>query len=108
VVITCVTHPFVNNPTAMSNMAVRKAPSWFQQVDERVLEFLEKERKSTPMEMAESGLVTSNNSYISQRLRLLREIGLVKRPSQGLYRITDKGDRYLAGTEDLRDIEKPS
>lgn len=82
-------------------------PEWLTQSDERILEFLDSESKATPMEMADSGLISASNSYISQRLQLLLEIELVERVAHGQYRITPKGHAFVAGQEDLRDLDKP-
>lgn len=77
------------------------------QTDERILEFVESEVKASPKEIAESGYVSNDNKYISQRLKVLLGSGLVQRVSRGLYRITPKGREYLSGDADLRDEEKP-
>ena len=88
-------------------MAIRKPPNWLTQTDERILEFLEKEVKASPMEMADSGLISKDNKYISQRLTVLLGADLVQKTARGVYRITDRGQGYLAGVEDLRDEPEP-
>jgi predicted transcriptional regulator len=88
-------------------MSIRWPPNWLSQTDERILEFLDSESKGTPQEIADAIPTDSSNKYVNQRLSMLLKVGLVERVARGQYRITPKGRGFLAGEQDLRDVEKP-
>lgn len=88
-------------------MALRMPAEWISQADERILEYLDEETKASAEEIVKDDRVSLNQNYITQRMQVLLEGGLVERVGRGLYRITPKGRGFLAGQEDLRDVEKP-
>lgn len=88
-------------------MAIRRPAPWMQAVDDRLLEYLDQEGDGTPSSILEDGDFDYHRKTAGRRLRLLNEIGLVEKIGRGVYRITPKGRAYLAGQEDLRDVEKP-
>jgi hypothetical protein len=65
--------------------------------DDRVLEYLRENETGGATEMAESGLIPYTRGYISQRLSKLADHNLVKPLGNGVYRITERGERYLDG-----------
>lgn len=68
--------------------------------DDRILEYLKENESGGATEMRESGPIRYTRSYISQRLTKLREHGLVHPLGNGVYRITERGERYLDGEID--------
>jgi len=73
--------------------------------DDYILEFLdEKDIKATPRVI--SANIDYTHQYVNERLKPLRENGLVENTGDGLYRITDRGRAYLAGELDADDLEE--
>jgi len=74
------------------------------QADDRILETLE-----------DSGLILSprvlavntdySRHYVSERLALLLDSGLIERREEGLYQITDRGRAYLSGDISAEELE---
>lgn len=74
------------------------------QADDRLLETLE-----------DSGLILSprvlavntdySRHYVSERLAVLIEGGLVEKEKEGIYRITEKGKQYLVGDLDTDELQ---
>ncbi|WP_135667214.1 MarR family transcriptional regulator [Halorhabdus rudnickae] len=74
------------------------------QADDRLLETLD-----------DSGLILSprvlaintdySRHYVSERLAVLVEGGLVAKEMEGIYRITEKGKQYLTGDLDADDLQ---
>lgn len=74
--------------------------------DERILEYLAEHETSTPKKMADSGKVRYSRQYIGERCRKLADYGLVQTLGNGVYRITETGEQYLAGNVDAKDLDK--
>lgn len=74
------------------------------QADDRILETLaETQLVLSPRVLAVN--IDYTRHYISARLRILAEAGLVERVEEGLYRITESGEAYLAGELSAKDLE---
>lgn len=83
---------------------MRPRIDWMTRSDDRILEFLD-----------DKGIVASasviavnieyNPNYISRRCRRLAEVGLIQRIDSSNYRLTDFGERYLAGEVDSDELE---
>lgn len=73
--------------------------------DERILEYIRSEGSGTPTEMAESGYVRFSKQYISERAKTLVEHGLLQHLGNGVYVITEDGERYLDGELDTAELE---
>jgi predicted transcriptional regulator len=89
----------------------RYSGNWMVLADDRILEFVCNEGAGKPKMMAESGYVRYSRSYISKRCAKLVEHGLLKNLGDGVYIITERGEKYLKGeidtSEDAPD-DKPS
>jgi len=77
--------------------------------DKKFLTMLLELRRSTPRELAQK--LGYNGSYTYQRLTVLKdEENLVKKPSKGIYELTEKGKNYvrteIKGEESLKDKMK--
>lgn len=71
-------------------------------VDDRVLEYLRENEAGSPSEIHDEGLPW-NRGYVAQRMQQLAEYGFIQRISaKGVYRITERGEAYLAGEYDAR------
>lgn len=68
--------------------------------DDRILEYIRKNDSGRPKEMVDSGYVRYTRSYISQRCKKLVNHGLLKDLGNGVYVITERGERYLDGEID--------
>jgi len=78
------------------------------QADERVLEFLhEKNIIASPSVIAAN--IDYTQEYISRRCRKLTDAGLLQRADASNYRLTDLGERFLAGEVDADNLtlDKP-
>jgi hypothetical protein len=88
-------------------MAIRRPADWMQASDDRILEYLDSMGDGGPSSIIDDGDFDFHRKTVGRRLRLLSKAGLVERVGRGVYRISNKGRRYLAGQEDLRDEPKP-
>jgi len=84
---------------------MRQRADWMKPVDDRILEFLEDSGAGTPKSISEA--LDKNNNYIGVRCRKLTDYGLLKKPSRGLYTITDDGSAFLEGELDAGTLEEP-
>lgn len=79
--------------------------------DDRILEYIQKEGSGRPTEMKESGYVRYSRQYISTRCKKLTKHGLLDDLGNGVYIITERGERYLDGeidtSEDAPDEVEP-
>lgn len=83
---------------------MRQRANWMNPVDDRILELLADEGAGTPKSLADS--IGHNNDYVGVRCRELAAFGLLRRPSRGLYLLSEEGQAYLEGELDADDLEK--
>ena len=69
-------------------------------LDDRILEHLRGVETSTPKELSDQDFIVRSRQQVSNRLNKLEEHGLVKGLGNGVYRITERGERYLDGEID--------
>ncbi|MEY7848214.1 winged helix-turn-helix domain-containing protein [Natrarchaeobius sp. A-rgal3] len=83
---------------------MRKPGSWMQNpTDERILEVLDTGLMLGPTTIAKN--IDKHRVTVSDRLRELRNYGLVECPEEGYYEITDIGEQYLVGELDASELE---
>jgi len=86
---------------------MRPRVEWMNQTDDRILELLnESELLLTPAVLAKN--LEYNRSWVSERISILVDAGLVGNPEKSFYTITDRGRAYLAGNleaEELEDVD---
>lgn len=99
------TFPRGNQPSTALIASMRYSADWMTIADERILEYLSEVETSTPKKMADSGDVRFSRQYIGERCRKLAAYGLVQHFGNGVYRITDLGEQYLAGDLDAEELE---
>lgn len=81
---------------------MRLSADWMSLADDRILEFLQEEGPYSPSRMAKDDRLGFSRSHINRRCKQLTEEGLAENLGNGVYSITDKGEGYLNGEEDLR------
>lgn len=84
---------------------MRYSADWMVLADERILEYLSQVETSTPKKMTDSGEVRFSRQYVGERCRKLAKYGLVQHLGNGVYRITEKGEKYLEGEFDAEELE---
>lgn len=88
-------------------VAIRMPAEWMNPADDRILEYLDSEDSAPPSIIVKNDKITYGITHITKRLGVLSKGKLVEEIGNGVYRITPKGRAYLAGQEDLRDVERP-
>lgn len=83
---------------------MRKSGDWMVLCDDRILEYIEKNDSGSPTEMEESGLVRFSSQYIGQRCKELAEYGLLRHLGNGVYVLTEAGEKYLKGELDASEL----
>ena len=82
---------------------MRPRVDWMTQADNQILEFLdEQDIVATPKVIAAN--IDYTPQYVNERIPLLSENGLVENTGKALYRITNRGRRYLAGELEAEDL----
>lgn len=82
---------------------MRSRVPWMTSADNRILEFLyEKDIVATPHVI--SANIDYSQQYVNERVRILAQNKLVEQTGGALYRITERGQAYLAGNLDAEDL----
>ena len=68
------------------------------------MEIIRKEGSGSPTELSESDYVRVSPQHVSRRLKKLAEHGLLNHLGNGVYVLTEDGERYLDGELDAEDI----
>ncbi|MFU1780724.1 MarR family transcriptional regulator [Haloarcula japonica] len=79
---------------------MRYSGDWMVLADDRILEYIREKGSGRPKEMADSGYVRYSRGYISKRCRKLVTYGLLQDLGNGVYTITERGEKYLDGEID--------
>lgn len=83
--------------SASFNAVMRRSGAWMTIWDDRILEVARGEDSVTPKKLEETGYFAVSGTQISRRLRKLNEYGLIQHLGNGVYVITDRGEKYLDG-----------
>lgn len=87
-------------------MSIRERPSWMTRDDLRILEAL---ADPDILEVQSPAIVAYNldltRPHVSKRLSEFTDHNLVERVEDGRYRITYRGQAYLAGDLNAEDLE---
>jgi Mn-dependent DtxR family transcriptional regulator len=75
-------------------------------VDDRILEYIRENEHGSPTEMKEEGPIRYSRQYISQRCQKLADHGLLKPVGNGVYIITERGEKYLDAELDTH-VDQP-
>jgi Mn-dependent DtxR family transcriptional regulator len=84
---------------------MRKSADWMSIADERILEFLRENESGTPTTISRDEYVRFGRSHVHQRITKLERYGLVRFLGNGVYILTDEGERYLKGELDAAELE---
>lgn len=76
---------------------MRRSGAWMTIWDDRILELASEWDSVSPMKLKDSGYFKISRQQISRRLAKLREHGLLKDLGNGVYIITERGEKYLDG-----------
>ena len=87
---------------------MRRSATWMTLWDDRLLEIIRKEGAGSPTELAESDYIRVSPQHVSRRLSKLAEHGLLNHLGNGVYVITEDGQRYLDGELDAEEIDDNS
>ncbi len=79
---------------------MRYSGDWMVLADDRILEYIREKGSGRPKEMEDSGYVRYSRAYISQRAKKLVKHGLLEDLGNGVYVMTDRGEKYLDGEID--------
>lgn len=88
---------------------MRYSADWMVLADDRILEYIYNNDSGTPSEMKNAGYVRFTRSYISKRCKKLVDEGFLKHLGNGVYTITERGEKYLNGeihAETLEEIDE--
>ncbi len=90
-------------------MRIRLPADWMVPADERVLEYLYTEGPKSPSNIARDDRVDFSRTTVNTRLLKLAAAGLVNKDEigRGIYEISDKGEKFLTGEFDARDLPDP-
>lgn len=89
-------------------MAPRKSDWWVEQVDERILEYLDEAGWATPGLLARERGFSASEDRIAERCAMLVHAGFVAPLHGETYEITRWGQLYLRGEVDARHQPTPS
>jgi len=75
-------------------------------VDDRVLEYIQENGSGSPKKMKEQARIPYTPEYVAERCRELANRGLLQHLGNGVYVITDDGERYLNGELDAGKLDE--
>lgn len=93
--------------TQAGHMPLRLPADWMGPADDRLLELLEVEGPKTPTQISRDDRIDLSRQHINTRLRQLEDAEFVKNLGNGVYSVTDRGEQYLCGDFDARNLEEP-
>jgi len=78
---------------------MRKSGEWMTIWDDRILEVIQSDEDQIGRvgELADHEHIRISQSSVSRRCQKLADHGLIRRVGDGVYIMTERGDRYLAG-----------
>ena len=81
--------------------SIRQSGKWMSMWDDRILELLRAEDPMPPSKVVNYELIKTSKSNATKRMLTLNEHGLIDDLGQGVYRINEKGEKYLRGEIDV-------
>lgn len=76
--------------------------------DDRILEYIQENEGGSVGEMGDCKLFRISKTHVSRRAKKLSDHGLLRALGNGVYVITDEGERYLSGDLDAEDMPDTS
>jgi len=84
--------------------AMRASADWMSIWDDRILEYISENEGGNVGDIANHDLIRVSQPHISRRCKVLAEHGLLRALGNGVYVITEEGQRYLRGELDAEDL----
>ena len=81
---------------------MRRHAEWMTLADERILEYLSEMGNHQPSQIAQE--FGFHRKYIGKRCRILEENGFLTNRGNGVYQITEQGQKYLRGEYDASEL----
>lgn len=85
---------------------MRYSAQWMTLADDRILEYIRENGSGRAKAMADSGYVRYSRPHLTKRCKKLVDYGLLQHLGNGVYVITEKGEKYLDGELDTAELEK--
>jgi len=79
---------------------MRKSGAWMTIWDDRILEIIRDSEAGNATDIAKNEYVRVSRSTVTRRLSKLADHGLLKDLGNGVYMITERGEKYLNGEVD--------
>lgn len=89
-------------------MTLRKSDYWIEQIDERILEYLDEEGLATPKVIKYERGISASTGRIRERCKRLVYAGFVAPLHGDMYEITTWGQLYLCGEVDAEHQPTPT
>lgn len=91
-------------------MSGRRPASWMCPLDERILEFIDREDWTSPRLIETETSMNASWGRAYERLKMLEQAGLVERIHRHgvMFELTGEGQRYLCGELDAQHVERPN
>ncbi len=84
---------------------IRNQPAWFEAADEIILDYIAVREPTTPAPIGD--YTDLDFDHILIRAGKLEAAGLLEATDENIYEITERGQAYLDGDEDLGDVPEP-
>ncbi|WP_082226639.1 PhiH1 repressor [Halorubrum distributum] len=85
---------------------MRKSTDWMTIWDDRIMEIIQDGGPTSASELDKEDYIRTSRPNISRRLNKLADHGLLHRLPNGVYSLTDKGERYLNGELDAEELNE--
>ena len=85
-------------------MSMTQHPSLLD-TDREILRLLQREARQTPSMLLTNSETTQSKQFIQNRLKHLRDTGLIHRPGRGIYELTETGERAVENL-DMHDNDR--
>lgn len=81
---------------------MRYSGDWMSLADDRILEYIREHGSGSPKEMKVEGRIRYSRQHVARRCKELARRGLLEHLGNGVYVITEAGERYLEGELDTQ------
>lgn len=85
-------------------LSMRKSSDWMTIWDDRIMEIIRDGGPTSASELDKEDYIRTSRPNISRRLNKLADHGLLHRLPNGVYSLTEKGERYLDGELDSGEL----
>lgn len=85
---------------------MRASADWMSIWDDRILEYISEHDGGSVGDIAGHDLIRVSQPHISRRCNVLAEHGLLRALGNGVYVITEDGQKYLQGELDAEDLSE--